>query len=213
MSDALTVALEQEEKGFVTRLQNRDPAAFRAALRRYHPAMVRLASAFVPSRSVAEEVAQETWLAVLEGFDRFEGRSSFRTWLFRILGNRARTRGSRERRMVPLTSLEDDLDPAPAVEPQRFLASGRWATPPRDPRTATPEALLIDAETRRAIEASIEALPSGQRAVITLRDLEGLDAAEVCAILDLSEANQRVILHRARARVRTALEHELVRRS
>ncbi len=160
----------------------------------------------MPSRAVAEEVVQETWLAVLTGVDRFEGRSSLKTWLFRILANKAKTRGQREARIVPFSALAVDGDEdQTAVPVERFARGGAWATPPR----GVPEERLLAAETRARIAEAIAALPQNQRAVITLRDVEGLPAEEACNVLGLSETNQRVLLHRARAKVRAALERYL----
>jgi RNA polymerase sigma-70 factor (ECF subfamily) len=173
--------------------------------------MLRIALLYVPSRAVAEEVVQETWLAVLTGLERFEGRSSLRTWLFRILTNRAKTRGQREGRTVPFSAFASDGDEDEvAVSIDRFLGAdsrhhGHWAAPPR----GVPEERLLAAEARERIQAAIEALPPNQRAVITLRDLEGLSAEEACNVLGLSETNQRVLLHRARSKVRAAFERYL----
>jgi RNA polymerase sigma-70 factor (ECF subfamily) len=159
---------------------------------------------YVSTQATAEDVAAETWLAVLEGIDRFEGRSLLKTWIFRILTNRAKTRGMRESRSLPFSSLERE---AAAVDPERFQgaderAPGHWSAPPQ----AFPEERLLAGETRTVIARAIERLPSTQRAVITLRDVEGWSAEEVCNALTLSETNQRVLLHRARAAVRRALE-------
>jgi RNA polymerase sigma-70 factor, ECF subfamily len=167
--------------------------------------------AYVPSRAVAEEMVQETWLGVMRGLDRFEGRSSLKTWIFRILTNIAISGGSRERRSVPFSALADADDAGgPSVDPDRFLAPdhdrypGHWALAPT--RWATPEERLLAGETRGVILAAIEQLPPAQRAVIALRDVEGWPSEDVCAALELSEGNQRVLLHRARTRVRSALE-------
>jgi RNA polymerase sigma-70 factor (ECF subfamily) len=202
-------AADQE---LVERAQDGDEAAFTELVRRYAPALLRLARMYTPSQAVAEEVVQETWLAVLRGLDRFEGRSSFRTWLFRILVNRAKTRGVREHRSVPFASLStggedgDDGDDGPTIDPTRFLENGAWASPPRRWETE-PEAALESAEARRIAEEAIAELPERQRIVITMRDLEGLSSEEVRNALDLTETNQRVLLHRARAKVRQALEN------
>jgi RNA polymerase sigma-70 factor, ECF subfamily len=176
--------------------------------------MLRVAMMFVSSRAVAEEVVQEAWLGVLKGLDRFEGRSSLKTWIFRILTNTAKTRGEREGRSVPFSSLAGDTadDEAP-VDADRFLGpgsrwAGQWASAPRSPRDV-PEDRLLAAEARARISAAIDALPENQRAVITLRDVDGFDAEEACDILGISEVNQRVLLHRARAKVRAALEQYL----
>ena len=166
----------------------------------------------VGSRAVAEEVVQETWLAVLRGVDRFEGRSSLKTWMFMILTNIASNRGARERRTVPFSSLAraDGDDARSSVDPDRFFPADHdrwphhWALGPT--RWETPEEGLLTGETRRLILRAIEQLPAAQRAVITLRDIEGWPSHEVCAALCVSEGNQRVLLHRARTRVRTALE-------
>jgi RNA polymerase sigma-70 factor (ECF subfamily) len=202
------------EAGLLERLRAGDEAAFMTLVERYQGSLVRLAQSFVPSRAVAEEVAQETWLGVLNGIDRFEGRSSLKTWIFRILVNRAKTRGERESRSVPLSSLDLAGDPdEPAVDPDRFLDEqarkpGLWATPPRS-WAEEPEERLLSAETRGVIDSAIERLPAAQRRVITLRDVEGLDARETSELLEVSDGNQRVLLHRARSKVRQALEDYL----
>ena len=188
------------------RLRRGDESAFVELVERYQASMVRLARTFVPSDAVAEEVAQEAWLGVLNGIDRFEGRSSLKTWIFRILVNRARTRGVRESRSVPFTSLEREGEEGePTVAPDRFRDDGFWGAPPR-PWEDQPEERLLSAETRRVIRDAIDMLPASQRRVIDLRDVEGLSAQEVVDLLDLTEVNQRVLLHRARAKVRQALE-------
>ena len=188
-----------------------DEEAFRSVVDRYHGSLVRLAMTFVRDRSVAEEVAQETWLGVLEGLDRFEQRSQLKTWIFRILTNKAKTRAVRERRSIPFSSLASDADEGPSVDPGRFLDSshaiwpGHWASPPRS-WDDVPEKHLESKEVRGVIESAIAELPPVQAQVISLRDIEGWCADDVCELLDLSEVNQRVLLHRARARVRAALE-------
>ena len=198
-------------------LRKGDETAFATVVDRYSGSLLRLAMAYVPSRAVAEEVVQETWLGVLEGVNRFEGRSSFKTWLFRILTNRAKTRGQRESRYEPFPSRpgsEDDPH-EPAVEPDRFVKSGvlidHWASPPGGWDEETPERLLLSKEGRIQIDKAIETLPMTQRQVINLRDIEGLTSQEVCNILEVSETNQRVLLHRARSRVRQVLERYLER--
>jgi RNA polymerase sigma-70 factor (ECF subfamily) len=173
--------------------------------------MIRLARSYVPSDAVAQEVAQETWLAVVEGLNRFEGRSTLQTWIFRILMNRARTRGKRERRSVPSPSPIGDAEPS--VDPARFQGPtgrypGGWASPPAR-WDEHPESRLQSKEALERIRAAIESLPDSYRAVITLRDVEGWSSQEVCNALGLSETNQRVLLHRARSRVRRALERYL----
>ena len=193
----------------VARLRSRDEAAFAELVDRYTPSMRRLALSFVRSPAVADEVVQEAWLGVLRGIDRFEGRSSLKTWIFRIVANTAKTRGERERRTVPFSSLEGDaVDGEPSVDPDRFLVDGAWATPPVR-WDGVPETQLLSAETRGVIDRAIAELPPGQRAVITLGDVEGWPAAEIRNVLGLTETNQRVLLHRARSKVRAALEDYL----
>ena len=195
-----------EDASLLDALRVGDERAFEALVDRYGPSLLRLAQLYVSSRSVAEEVVQETWLAVVTGIERFEGRSSLKTWLFRILTNKAKTRGQREGRTLPFSSLASDGDEdQTAVAVERFARGGAWATPPR----GVPEERLLAGETRARVEEAIAALPPNQRAVITLRDVEGLSADEACNVLGLSETNQRVLLHRARAKVRTALERYL----
>jgi len=205
----------QDERRLLEALRNGDETAFTALVDRYHGPLLRLALGFVPGRAVAEEVVQETWVGVLEGLSRFEERSSLKTWIFRILINRAKTRGGRERRYVPFASPDGpdaDAEEA-AVEAARFrrggMMAGHWVLPPNRWDDNTPERLLLNSETRKFLEQAIDALAPQQRQVITLRDVEGLSAEETCNILDLSETNQRVLLHRARSRVRQALERIL----
>ncbi|MFL5780658.1 MAG: RNA polymerase sigma factor [Thermoleophilaceae bacterium] len=195
------------DAALLDRLRAGDEAAFMELVERYHGALVRLARSFVSSQAVAEDVAQETWLGVLNGIDRFEGRSSLKTWIFRILVNRAKTRGERESRSVPFSSLADP-DGEPSVDPDRFVEAGAWSSPPRR-WEGEPLERLLAGEARDTIEAAIAELPPAQRSVITLRDLEGLDADETCRLLDLTDGNQRVLLHRARSKVRQALEDYL----
>jgi RNA polymerase sigma-70 factor, ECF subfamily len=191
------------DAALLDRLRAGDEAAFMELVERHHAALVRLAQSFVSSRAVAEDVAQETWLGVLKGIDRFEGRSSLKTWIFRILVNRAKTRGERESRSVPFSSLATDDEPT--VDPERFLDAGAWSSPPRA-WEGEPVERLLAGEARGVIDAAIAELPSAQRQVITLRDVEGLDAADVADLLEITDGNQRVLLHRARAKVRGALE-------
>jgi RNA polymerase sigma-70 factor, ECF subfamily len=189
-----------------------DETAFRELVREYNPSLVRVARIYVSTQAVAEEVAQETWLGVLKGLDRFEGRSSLRTWIFRILTNIAKTRAVRDGRTLPFSALQDPgRVPEAAVDADRFLDPehprwpGHWALPPE----TWPEEALLAAETRERLAEAIEALPASQRAVISLRDIEGWSSEEVRNALDLSETNQRVLLHRARSKVRAALESYL----
>jgi RNA polymerase sigma-70 factor (ECF subfamily) len=198
--------LSPQDAKFVERLQAGDEAAFMELIRELNPSLLRVARMFVPTSALAEDVVQETWLAVLNGIDRFEGRSSLKTWIFRILTNTAKTRGERERRSVPFSTLDPEEGGfEPAVERSRFTGTGHWAVLPR----AWPEDRLLANETRSMIERAIERLPPSQRTVITLRDVEGWTAEEVRNALELSETNQRVLLHRARAKVRSALEQYL----
>ncbi|HXD65762.1 MAG TPA: sigma-70 family RNA polymerase sigma factor [Solirubrobacteraceae bacterium] len=206
----MTVAAANEER-LLARLRAGDETAFRELVTRHDRAMKRLALTFVRLPSVADEVVQETWLAVINGLDRFEGRSSLKTWIFRILANRAQSRGAREQRTTPFSSLAgSDDDGGPTADPDRFLppghaAAGYWSATPSH-FFELPEDRLLAAETAALVAAAIEQLPSRQRQVIRLRDVEGWDADEVCACLDLSQANQRVLLHRARSAVRARLE-------
>jgi RNA polymerase sigma-70 factor (ECF subfamily) len=197
----------------VAALRRGDERAFGEVVRAHHAALVRLARTSVASDAVAEEVAQETWLAVIEGIDRFEGRSSLKTWIFSILVNKARSRGVRDQRVVPMSSLGGRPDDAPAVDPDRFVRQGQrwgghWSQPPA-PWTQGPADRLIAAETMGVTVRAIAQLPPRQRAVITLRDVDGWSSEETCALLELSEGNQRVLLHRARSQVRSALEEHL----
>jgi RNA polymerase sigma-70 factor (ECF subfamily) len=186
-----------------------DEDAFVRLVERYQGAMVRVAMMYVPSRAVAEEVVQETWLAVLQGLERFEGRSSLKTWIFRILMNRAMTRGQREHRTVPFSALFDPTTELgePAVDPDRFAnpnAPRHWSHPPK--RWDLPEERLLGKESLDHVAAAIETLTPSQREVITLRDVDGWSSKEVCNVLGITETNQRVLLHRARSKVRRALE-------
>jgi RNA polymerase sigma-70 factor (ECF subfamily) len=191
----------------VATLRAGDEAAFANVVNQYFNAMVRIAMIYVNDPAVAEEVVQETWLAALKGLDRFEGRSSFKTWLFTILTNRARTRATRESRYLPLNTSGESDDDEPSVAPERFTAADHWSENDM-PQSwdRVPEASLLSQETMDTILKAISALPPNQREVIRMRDVEGFSSAEVCNILSLSETNQRVLLHRARSRVRQTLE-------
>ncbi len=209
MASAPTLPDDDE---LVRALRAGDEAVFMDLVRSWHPSMLRVALMYVPSRAVAEEVVQEAWLGVLTGIDRFEQRSSLKTWVYRILTNRAKTRGERERRTIPFSALvtaEAERDD-PAVDPSRFQGPndahpGGWASPPE----AWPQERLLAAETRGVIDTAINALPEAQRLVISLRDVQGFGADEVAELLDISDVNQRVLLHRARSKVRAALEAHL----
>ena len=203
--------LKLDEPGLVRALQAGDEQVFAAVMDWYSGSLLRLAMSYVPSRAVAEEVVQETWMGVFEGIHRFESRSSFKTWLFRILTNRAKTRGIRESRYEPsgLSTASPDADEGPSLEESLFVAEGsrmgHWKDPPHDWEPDTPERVLLSKECRAAIKTAIENLPAMQRQVMTLRDIEGVSSEEVCNILEISETNQRVLLHRARTRVRREL--------
>ncbi len=206
------VVASADDLYLIEQLRSGNEAAFVALIDRYATAMLRLAMVYVTAGAVAEEVVQETWLAVLEGLNRFEGRSSLKTWMFRILTNCAKTRAQREGRSIPLSSLSDmDTDyPEYAVDPDRFLPadhqwSGHWVSFPANWEDM-PEDRTLSQEIRACIDRAIEALPPNQRQVITLRDIEAWKAEETCAFLSISEVNQRVLLHRARSKVRGVLE-------
>jgi RNA polymerase sigma-70 factor (ECF subfamily) len=205
-----------QDSALLAALRRGDEEAFLALVQRYHQSLLRLAGLYVSGRPAAEDVVQETWLGVLRGLDRFEGRSSLKTWIFRILINRAKTRGERDRRSIPFSALwNPNDDPGePAVESERFLPTdhprwpGHWTSFPRQ-WDELPEQRLLSVETRAVLQQAIDALPPSQREVITLRDIEGWSAEDVCNVLVISETNQRVLLHRARSKVRRALEHYL----
>ena len=210
-----TPILSAEERELLEALRRGDEAAFVRLVETLHGSMLRLAMLHVGDRAVAEEVVQEAWLGVLPLLDRFEGRSSLKTWVLRIVSNRAKTRAVRERRTVPFSALAGGNLEAdePAVEPDRFLPAGHrwaghWASPPASWREV-PEELLLSQETMAEVERAVATLPAAQRAVLVLRDVEGLSAAEACQLLGLTEGNQRVLLHRARSKVRATLERYL----
>jgi RNA polymerase sigma-70 factor (ECF subfamily) len=199
-----------EDRELVKRLRDGDESAFMELIDRYGAMMLRVAQMYVRDRATAEEVVQETWLAVLNGIDRFEERSSLKTWIFRILTNRAKTRGARDGRVVPFSALAAAEDDEPSVDPDRFFGPdsatpGAWAAPPRP----WPEDVLLGREALDIIRMAIEELPEAQREVIRLRDVEGWSPMEVADALEISDGNQRVLLHRARSKVRAALEEYL----
>lgn len=187
------------------RLRSGDERAFVSLVDRHHDSMLRLAKTFVRSHEVAEEVVQETWLGVLRGIDRFEGRSSLHTWLLAILVNRARSTGSKEARTVPASEVEGFV---PAVDGSRFDVSGAWSSPP-EPWEEAIEDRVGAAALRSEILSALEKMPARQRAVVMLRDVDGLDGGEVCDVLGLTPANERVLLHRGRSRLRQALENTI----
>ena len=203
------------DQRLIQSLKAGDESAFASLMDDYGSSLLRVAMIYVGSRAVAEEVVQETWLGVINGLDRFEGRSSLKTWIFRILTNTASTRAQRERRSVPFSSLAgaNGEEEGSSVDFDRFFPPdharylGHWSLGPT--RWETPEEGLLSGETREVILGAIEELPPSQRAVVTLRDVEGWPAEEVCDALELSEGNQRVMLHRGRTKVRAALEQYL----
>jgi RNA polymerase sigma-70 factor (ECF subfamily) len=190
-----------DDSELLERLLAGDERAFTELVRRYHGALVRLARYHVASDASAEDVAQETWIAVMRGAERFEGRSSFRTWLFRICANRARTTGVREARVIPIAVGAD----SPSVAAQRFDRSGMWSEPPV-PFTDGVEFRVDQAKVLATVRTAIAGLGEPQRTVVTLRDVEGLSNEEVAQLTGLSQGNVRVVLHRGRAKVRAALE-------
>ena len=203
------------EGRLVEALRAGDEEAFAWLVRLHGPTMFRIARLYTSSRAVAEEVVQETWVGVVTGVGRFEGRSSLRTWLFRILVNRAKARAVAERRTVTFAEVDapEAVEPEVSVQAERVRGGGRrwvdhWTTAP--PRWAEhPEERLLSQETVAIVERAAASLPAGQRAVVILRDVVGCAAHEVCDILGISANNQRVLLHRARMKVRTALEQQL----
>ena len=199
-----------DERELLSRLRAGDREAFAALVALHGGPLLRLAISFVKTPAIAEEVVQDAWLAALESLGKFEGRASLRTWLFHIVANKARTRVVREGRTVPFSALGSEAGgDEPAVSPERFDRGGMWKEPPGKWSEENPERLAQNTQTRAAIEQAIAALPEAQRAVITLRDIEELEAEEICNLLGVTLSNQRVLLHRARAKVRLALESYL----
>ena len=205
----------KEDLRTVEAMRHGDESAYDRLVDWYHASLLRLALAFVPSQAVAEEVVQETWLAVLEGIHQFEGRSSLKSWIFAILKNQAKTRGVRERRHVPLSTVGnpgDDSDD-PSIEPERFHSSGSrtdyWTVPPRSWDEITPERLLLSKESREYLEGAMRALPLIQQQVIRLRYMKGFTTREICKVLRISENNHHVLLHRGRAKLKPAIEYYL----
>jgi RNA polymerase sigma-70 factor (ECF subfamily) len=203
-----------DDATLVAALRQRDEDAFVWLLDRYDVSLHRVALTFVSNTSIADEVVQDTWLGVVRGIATFEGRSSVKTWVFRIMMNISRTRGERERRTVPFAAAEALDEDAPSFAPDRFRGPSdpyprHWARPP-EPWDEQPDERLLSTETLDRVLDAIERLPLSQRTVIRLRDIDGWTSDEVCELLELSEANQRVLLHRARARVRQALEDYFV---
>ncbi len=193
---------EDQDAVLIERLREGDEEAFLTLVGRHQTSMLRLARSFVSSAAVAEEVVQDTWMGVLRGLDGFAGRSTFKTWLLRILVNRAKSTGVREDRSIAIG------DAGPAVDGARFDSSGAWMAPPEHWVEDSEERLLAESLAEE-IRAALEGLPGRQREVVLLRDVDGLTSEEVCEVLDITEGNQRVLLHRGRSRLRQALESEL----
>jgi RNA polymerase sigma-70 factor (ECF subfamily) len=200
----------EEEAALVARIVSGDGRAFEELVDQHGALLWRLAQSIVKNAAVADEVLQDGWSSILEGLPRFEGRSSLRTWMCRVLINAATRRATREARSVPMSALGDEDETAPVVDPDRFSGHGMWSTwPSPTMAAATPESLALGKELHGFLASEIDKLPEAQRMVLTLRDVEGWDAAEVCNVLEISESNQRVLLHRARSRLRAALERHL----
>ena len=202
-----TVAASDEQT--VAALRAGDERAFRELFARMYPMMKRVARGYVASDAVAEEIVQDTWLAIVTGIDRFEGRSALGTWIFSILTNQAKTHSARERRALPLSCVAPKDAEEPVVDPDRFQKDdeawpGHWATPPRP--WQKPERRLLSLETRERLKDALAELPTRQRLIVGLRDIDGHSADEVCDLLGLSQENQRVLLHRGRSRLRAVLE-------
>jgi len=212
LSRSKSLSPANNESELIAQLRRKDETAFTGLIAAHHCSLLRVARLYVNCTEVAEEVVQDTWLGVIKGIDTFEGRSTLKTWIFQILINRARTRGEREDRSIPFSAFFDaQTAPAePAVDPSQFNEHdpewpGGWVTQPRN-WGANPEQVLLASELRAHTQAAIDALPPSQREVITLRDVQGWTSEEVCNVLGVSETNQRVLLHRARSKVRHALD-------
>jgi RNA polymerase sigma-70 factor (ECF subfamily) len=207
-ADSYVAPAGQDE--IVAALRAGDEAAFTALVEELGPSLLRVASMFVSSRAVAEEVVQETWLAVIKGLDRFEGRAALRTWVYRILVNTAKSRGVKEHRTLPWSSVAGD-GAGPSLDPALFQSAGEaypghWrAAPAAWPDGVAVEGSVLAGEVRGELRAAVDALPDRQRTVLTLRDVLGHSSDEVCELLEISQANQRVLLHRARTAVRAGL--------
>ena len=206
--------LTKVEDTVIARLKRGDEGAFDELVNQHHGALIRMAMGYVADREVAEEVVQDTWMAVIESLDRFEGRSSLRTWICGILIHKAKDRGVREKRHTTFSAFESyDDDNDEAVDPSRFQQSGEWAGhwafPPQPWDDRTPEKLLASQQAVNAMQRAIEALPATLKVVLMLRDVEGVEAKEVCELLKITETNLYVRLHRARERVRVTVETAL----
>jgi RNA polymerase sigma-70 factor (ECF subfamily) len=205
-------AQSARDEDVVAALRAGDECTFRGLFERNYPMMKRVARRYVTSDAVAEEIVQDTWMAIVTGIERFEGRSALGTWMFSILTNQARTHSARERRALPFSAIAATDGDESSVDPDRFQKDdeawpGHWATPPRP--WQKPERRLLSLETREQLTRALKMLPERQRLIVVLRDVEGLSAEEVCRLLDLSQENQRVLLHRGRSRLRAALEEYL----
>ena len=199
-----------DERVLVDKLLAGDEQAFSELVTEHFSGMVRVASAYVADKSAAEEVVQDAWVAVVKGLPKFEGRSSLKTWIYQIVVNRAKTRGVRDKRMIPFSAMDKGGDEdSPAVEPERFDRKGMWRDPPQSWSHANPEKQLLNAETGNFLEEAIGRLEPKQRLVLTLRDIEGWRSDEVCNVLEIGETYGRVLLHRARTAVRRRLERYL----
>lgn len=201
------------DEEMLPRIRQGDEAAFCELVERYNASLIRVARSYVKDQSVAEEVAQEAWIGFLKGLDRFEGRAALRTWLFRILTNKAKDRVQKDRRYLPLSSLvkTETMGDDPALDPELFqgpdeIKPGHWSSWAPGRWARDPEQKLLTKEVMARAEAAIAELPEVQRAVLTLRDLQGFTSEEACGILDITETNQRVLLHRGRSKVRQALD-------
>jgi len=214
-AQALPEEAYSDERHLLAGLRSGEEAAFAALVDRHHYGLVRLAMAYVSDRSVAEEVVQETWIGVMEGLNRFEGRSSLKTWIFRILTNKAKTRGVRESRHSSFSPLggSDDGGDEPTEDPMRFRQTGYWSeywtSYPQPWDENTPEQLALSKEGATVLEQAIESLPPKLKQVLVMRDVEGISSEDACNVLGISETNQRVLLHRARSRVRKTLAQYL----
>jgi RNA polymerase sigma-70 factor (ECF subfamily) len=200
-------ATEYDDPEFLARLRQGDQIAYRMLVRRFHASLVRFAASIIGSHAQAEEVVQDSWLAVYAGVDRFEARSSLVTWIFAIVMNRARTRVSREGRLVGLDALMEGTNPTERGVPLTdFKPDGHWMEAPRLWDELNPERIVAGRQLWDHVQTVIDRLPAGQRAVILLRDMEGRDAEEACEVLEISAENQRVLLHRARSRIRQEID-------
>jgi len=196
---------ENDGDGMLDRLRRGDEATFRSLVRKHHASMVSFARSFLRDRSAAEEAVQDSWMAVISGIGSFEGRSSLKSWIFAIVANKARTKAKRDGRMVPFSAFGSADEPA--VDAERFTPEGSWASPPGSWSDINPERIVAGRQLLAHVMAILETLPAAQRTVVKLRDIEGLSAPEVCDVLEISEANQRILLHRGRSRVRQGIEN------